>query len=141
MPTRQPKTATKTTKQPTHKQAVIITTKQAHPDLTTREIAAIANTDHTHVIKTLQRYGIDREQVDKYKNCRADILAGLQERLLSSITDADVQKTPAIQRITGAAILYDKERLERGQSTDNVSVLVAGIRDLQARRNAEKADT
>jgi len=27
----------------------------------------------------------------------------------------------ALQKITGAAVLYDKERLERGQSTANIA--------------------
>jgi hypothetical protein len=122
---------TKPTKQPTHKQAVILKTKREHPTLTTREIAAIAETGHSHVIDTLRRYGIDTTHLDQYKRHRADIFAGLQHRMLISVTNDDIQKTPAIQRITGAAILYDKERLERGQSTVNLAQLVAHVEDLQ----------
>lgn len=124
-------TKTTKTRKATHKQAVILKTKREHPELTTREIGAIAQTSHSNVIKILQRYGIDTTHQDQYKRHRADILCGLQDRLLASVTDEDIQKTPAIQRITGAAILYDKERLERGQSSVNLSVLVGHIEAMQ----------
>lgn len=132
---RQP--ATKATKPPTAKQQAILKTKQEHPDLTTREIAAICDTGHTHVIATFQRYGVNQQHINDYKANRADILAGLQHRLLASVTDADIQKSPMGSRVLAAAQLYDKERLERGQSTDNVNVLVAGLRDLQSRRRMD----
>jgi hypothetical protein len=126
------KVVTNHTRKPTHKQAVIIKTKHEHPKLTTREIAAIADTDHSHVIKTLQRYGIEREHTDEYKRCRADILAGMQHRLLSSVTPEDIQKTPVGSRILAVAQLYDKERLERNQTTSNVGIGIALAPDMQA---------
>ena len=127
------KQSTITTKRPTHKQAVILKTKQEHPNLTTREIAAIAETDHTHVIKTLQRYGIERVYVDRYKHHRADILAGMQERLINSITVSDIKKAPMRDKVVSVGILYDKERLERDLSTANVTNIFA---DLEALREA-----
>lgn len=122
---------TKTTRPPTPKQQVIIKTKTEHPDLTTRQIAAIANTDHTHVIKTLERYGTDQRDVEAYKKNRPNILAGLQHRLLVSVTDEDIKKAPLGSRILAAAQLYDKERLETGQSTTNISTLIGSIEALQ----------
>jgi len=126
---------TNTTKKPTHKQAVILQTKQEHPDLTTREIAKIADTDHTHVIKTLQRYGIDRVHVNRYKSHRADILAGMQEKLMNSITKADIKKAPMRDKVVSVGILYDKERLERDLSTANVMSVVADLEALREARN------
>lgn len=70
---------------------------------------------------------LPNEDTEIYKTHRANILSEMQRRLLVSIDDDDIQKTPAIQRITGAAILFDKERLERGQSTSNtLSVTLSG---------------
>jgi hypothetical protein len=109
-------------------------TAQEHPELSTREIGKLAESDHSTVVRTLQRYHIERAEVEDYKHHRADILAGLQHRLLASCTDADIQKSPMGSRILAAAQLYDKERLERGQSTDNVNVLVAGLKEMQAAR-------
>jgi hypothetical protein len=118
---------------PHSKTKTIIKAKQEHPDLTTREIAKMVDCDHSNVVRTLQRYGIDQQATEDFKARRADVFAGLQERILKSITDEAIQKTPAIQLVTAASILYDKERLERGQSTDNQSVIVTHIRDLQSR--------
>lgn len=115
------------------KAGIIIKAKRDNPNMTTREIAKIANCDHSNVVKTLQRYGIDRVATEDFKSRRADVFAGLQERILKALTDEAIKKTPAIQLVTAASILYDKERLERGQSTDNQSVIVTHIRDLQSR--------
>jgi hypothetical protein len=113
--------------------------KQEHPELSTREIAALADTDHTHVIKTLQRYGIERTHVEDYKGNRADVLAGLQHRLITSITDADIQKAPMGSRVLAAAQLYDKERLERGQSTSNQATIHADIAALKGHVPVDKS--
>jgi hypothetical protein len=122
---------------PHSKTKTIIKAKQEHPDLTTREIAKMVDCDHSNVVRTLQRYGIDQQATEDFKARRADVFAGLQERILKSITDEAIQKTPAIQLVTAASILYDKERLERGESTSNVSVLVGAIKELQQARQGQ----
>ena len=119
------------------KAGMIIKAKRDNPNMTTREIAKLADCDHSNVVKTLQRYGIEREATEDYKSRRADVFAGLQERILRSITDEAIKKTPAIQLVTAASILYDKERLERGESTSNVSVLVGAIKELQQARQGQ----
>jgi hypothetical protein len=110
----------------------IIELKQDNPALTTREIATLTECDHSNVVRVLQRYGIVQEEVNEYKNKRADILAGLQHRLLSSITDADVQKAPLGSRVLAACQIYDKERLERGQSTENIAQIHGDIAKIKA---------
>lgn len=124
-------TATKATKQPSPKQVKILQVKQEHPDLTVREIAALADTGHSHVVQTLQRYGIQQEHVEHYKRHRADILAGLQHRLLASVTDEDVKKAPMGSRILAAAQLYDKERLETNKATALIGHGIALSQPLQ----------
>jgi len=108
---------------PTELQQKIISTKQAHPSLNKNQIAAVAGCDHAHVHRTLKAYGIIKEKVDSYISNRAMILAGVQHRLLSSITSADIKKTPVGSRILAAAQLYDKERLETGKTTGNLAVV------------------
>jgi hypothetical protein len=51
-----------------------------------------------------------------------DILAGIQDRVLLSITDEDIKRASLLQRTTAVAQLYDKERLELDLSTANVSI-------------------
>lgn len=121
-----------TAKPYTEKQAAIIVAAQDHPDLTSREIGKLANADHSTVVRTLQRYKIERQDVEDFKSHRGDIFAGLQHRLLASCTDADIQKAPLGSRILAAAQLYDKERLERNQSTANVATLHADIAAIKA---------
>ena len=64
----------------------------------------------------------------------------MQHRLLLSVTDKKINKTSAVQAITGVAILEDKIRLARGQATGiNVSVLLdvaAAIRERVANPQA-----
>jgi hypothetical protein len=45
------------------------------------------------------------------------VLAGLQDRLLSSITDEDIKRASLLQRITAMGVIYDKERIELGLVT------------------------
>ena len=112
------KIPTTTTRKPTPKQERILNTKQDHPELTTREIAAICDTGHSHVIATFQRYHVDQVHIEEFKSHRADIFAGLQHRLLQSVTDTDIKKAPMGTRVLAAAQLYDKEQIERGHGAD-----------------------
>lgn len=127
----QAKPITRPTKARTKTQQTILKTKAEHPDLTVREIAAIAECSHVNVVQTLQRYGLNKTHVDNYKNTRADILAGLQEKMLVSLTDDDIKKMPGGSRILAACQLYDKERLERDLSTSNVASVMADVAALR----------
>lgn len=112
------------TRRPTELQKKIIDIKQTHPSLNKNEIASIAGCDHAHVIRTLQNYGLIKDDVDDFVNNRAAVFAGMQHRLLKSITDADIQKTPVGSRILATAQLYDKERLEVGKTTSNIAQVI-----------------
>lgn len=119
------------------KAPAIIEIKTKHPDLSSVEIGKMVGCDHSNVIRTLQRYGIDKAETEDYKSHRADILAGIQVKLLKSITDEDIKGMPVGQRFMGYGILYDKERLERGQSTSNESIIVTQIRDMRERLSGD----
>lgn len=92
-----------------------------NPNLTTRELGKLNGIDHSAVVRLFQRHGIERERTEEYKGNRADFLAGLQEKIVSRITDEDIQKASLRDKVIAAATLYDKERLERGQSTVNLA--------------------
>lgn len=62
---------------------------------------------------------------------RADILAHTQLRLLSELDDERLKKAPAGSLVLAACQLYDKERLERGMSTQNLASIHADIAALQ----------
>jgi len=88
--------------------------------LTTREIATLLNCSHPNIVQRLQTLTDDVDSLDSYKIHRADILALNGRKLLSKITDEKLQKASAYQLAGMYGILYDKERLERGQTTANV---------------------
>lgn len=119
----------------TAKQEHILTTAANHPKLSTRQIAKICNTDHSYVVQLQQRYNITKDITEQFKNHRADIFAGYQDKLLSSVTDTDIKKASLMQRMASVGILYDKERLERGLSTGNFVNIQA---DLEAFRQAKQ---
>jgi hypothetical protein len=101
---------------------VVIDQIARNPNLTTMELGKLNGVDHSAVVRLLQRHGITRERVEDYKTGRADLLAGLQETVLASITGDDIKKASLRDKVIAMATLYDKERLERGQSTQNASV-------------------
>jgi hypothetical protein len=111
-PTNSSKSGTKHTT----KRDIILQAKSENPNLTTREIGKIANVDHSHVVRTLQAYGIDHGAVESYQKHRADILDGLAHRIIASITDSDIKAASFLQRLSAYGIIYDKMRIERGLS-------------------------
>lgn len=113
-------------------QVAILKTKSEHPDLTLREIGAIADCNHVTVLTTLRRYGIDSNHLKEWKNNKADILSGLQHKLLVSITDEDIKKAPLGSRVLAAAQLFDKERIETGKSVSNIQMIHSSIADIKA---------
>lgn len=67
-----------------------------------------------------------KELVDWYEN--------IAHRMLESITPEDIAKINAYQRVVSSGIATDKMRLLKDQSTENIAVLVASLKDLQQRR-------
>ena len=57
----------------------------------------------------------------EFKTHRADILAAQQARVLMALSDDDIKKASARDKAIVFGTLYDKERLERGQSTVNLA--------------------
>ena len=79
----------------------------------------------------------------EFKIKRGDIFADLQRKTLSAITPDKLAACSAQQLATIAAILYDKERLESGKSTENIAhgmienmspADMADLADLQKKR-------
>ena len=86
------------------------------------EIGKILGCTKQNVELRLRPFKGEIEALESFKEQRADVLAVYQQKLLNSLTDSDIKRMPPGTRLTGFGILYDKERLERGQSTDNIAV-------------------
>lgn len=101
------------------------------------------------VKKELGRF---RGLVESYKMDRADVFAGAQAKMLSlaeeildGIKSKDLRKMHIRDRIkalkeivSSVTSLYTEERLEKGESTQNVAVIIAAIKDLKRRQFEEE---
>ena len=110
--------------QSTPKQRKILQTFTENPEKTITEIAHIAKSTPSYAWEVLQQYGINKKRVDDYIQNKADVLAGLQDRIISSITDEDIKKAPFGSRVLALAQLTDKERIERGQGSGDKPMLI-----------------
>ena len=109
-------------------------------NLTYQEIGKILGTTKQAIHNKIGHL-IPTEITQDYIANRANIFAQAQLRLLSYLTDEKLKKMQARDIIVSMGILYDKERLERGQTTENIGVISATIRQLQALQIGENSAT
>jgi hypothetical protein len=145
MPNSQSNASNSVTKTPkkTPLKAAILNTKAEHPDLTVREIAAINKCDHAHVVRTLKTYGIDHGAVESYTKHRSSIFAGLQSRIIASITKSDIKAASLLQRLSALGILYDKETIERTGSDGSAKPMIQiniGQAQLSAAQHSQRQE-
>lgn len=74
-------------------------------------------------LKKLPQSVLQARDVQSYRNNRADIFADSQRLILQYITPEKLKKASINQLGTLFGILYDKEQLEKGRSTQNVAVI------------------
>ena len=109
----------------------------AQKGLTHEQIATIAGCSRANVSKRLKRYRTYLKGVRYFRKNRSGILVILQKRILATVTEKSIQETPLHQRIQAVEMLYDMERLERGQSTSNNGVALSELTDIE-RQQLEK---
>ena len=96
---------------------------------TQQEIADAAGVCRQTAAAYLAKYGIDKQEVDQFRDNRADLFASKQKEILAAITPDKLDKTGAKDLAIALAVVYDKERLESGQSSVNVSSWVKIVTD------------
>jgi hypothetical protein len=89
------------------------------------QIARMREVSRQAIAQTIKRHGIDAGEIESFRKARPAVLAAKQRLLLDGITTETVKKMSGRDKLVGFGILYDKERLELGQSTANVSNLHA----------------
>ena len=126
----QPTIEAKIQKSPKSRKGVAPLIRRLHldyPELTDSQIARKVGCSPANVGIVLRRFlgKHTTAELSSFQENKADIYDALQLKVLSSVTESKLRKTPAISLITGAAILEDKARLVRGQATGiNVTALV-----------------
>ena len=101
--------------------------------LTAADIARIYGCASVSVYQAVRKYGIDITALRTFKSKRADTLAHLQ-MLVTQAMPGKVEQTSLRDLATTFNILHNAERLEKGQSTANLSLgdVSTQISDLDA---------
>ena len=112
-----------------------------------REVQEIIPVSLGYIGKIIKEFEASKELVEWYKENKADILSKaqldstvLQEAIRHSITEEDIKKWTPDQKARWHQALtiehgtkFDKERLQRDESTENVSVIYKHILEMQKR--------
>lgn len=100
------------------------------------QIARVLKCSKNNVIQRLKTVGYNQQSLENFKKHRGDIFAFIQSKLLNSINDETIKEMQPYQRIISTGVMYDKERLERGQSTQNIDTwtLTASLKDIERKK-------
>jgi hypothetical protein len=102
--------------------AEAILTLTATTPATPVEIAESVNCSRAAVSQTMQRYGIKPNRLESFKKHRADILAGMQIKVIKHLNNEETLKSASTNNLAYTlSQLSNMERLERGQSTANIA--------------------
>ncbi len=118
--------------------AAAIVTLSTNTNTTPSEIAKTLDCSISLITHTLKRYGLNQQVIESFKQQRAEILAGKQAELMSSLSSEDIQKASPYQKVGMFGILYDKERLERDLSTSNLASIHADIAALRKQESTSE---
>ena len=104
----------------------IVELKITNPNLTQEQASQILNCSKANIIDHLARHNISwraiKDNLNKYKNNRADILALKGQMLIDNLSYERIKELNVKDSVWSYAVLYDKERLERDKSTSNVGM-------------------
>jgi glutaredoxin len=102
----------------------ILNLKTSKMELSQQEIADQLSCSQRYVSEVLKSYGLDREATSNYHRNRVAILRGLQAKILSNISDEDIQKASLQQKVTAVGIIHDKERELEGFGRETMPMVV-----------------
>jgi hypothetical protein len=99
----------------------------------------------TEMAEPFQAIMANPEGVKRFKKYEPDMLDGIRmlmvEGMFDQLSDPKRRKTLDLSRLTyGYGVLYDKARLERGESTANVKTLSDLVRAAHAKEIVEEAE-
>lgn len=108
--------------------------------LSINEIGDLVGISKQAVYQRLQPYLHELDTLEDYKTHRADIIALKGKEILKHLDSNRLEKASAYQLAGMYGILYDKERLERGESTQNVASVHGDIESIRALKLGKTTD-
>ena len=122
----------------------ILTLAKEKPTLSQRELAKELGVSRNTVAKALAKVSDYKEEIDLFRKQRGDILDEKQALILRAIDSKKVGEAKLRDLAVAAGILFDKNRLERGLSTNNVaswcSIVSDSHRDTKTPEGLENAN-
>ena len=85
------------------------------------QAAKVVGCHKSNISKRLKDLDYTPGYLKSFKDNRADILAALQAQIVKHVTPAKLEKATAYQLTGMMSLLHNQERLERGQSTENIA--------------------
>jgi hypothetical protein len=84
--------------------------------LTDSEIARLTGCSRQNILRRRKQYSI--QSLNNLRTHKDKVFEFIQGRLINSVTDDDIKKTPLGSRLLGLGLLQDKINVLRGQATD-----------------------
>lgn len=103
-----------------------------HHRLSYRDIATKYGCTFQAVQQRLQGFEAklgDPEELRAFQDIEADIQSAIKRRISSALLDADLSKSSPKDLAVTYGVMYDKNRLQTGQSTSNQSVFFSIVAD------------
>ena len=116
----------------------IISLAKREPSMSRREIAKELKVSRNTVDKALGKVSDFKEEVELFRKQRGDILDDKQRLILAAIDSKKVGEAKLRDLAVAAGILFDKNRLERGLSTNNITSWCAIVAESHKRKPEEK---
>jgi transposase len=111
--------------------------------LTFTEIAKQFDVTKQSVREVIRRYLPVDISVDWFRKNKSAMLHAKQAQILSSLSPEEIKEASAYQKVGMFGILYDKARLEDGQSTENVGYAdyTGVLEEVEAQLQALESET
>ena len=90
------------------------------------EIARHFNVDNSAISQLFTKYLIPSADIEIFKKYREQIYAGKELKNLQALTDKKIKKSTAVQNARIARDFHEVHRLETGQSTENIALMING---------------
>lgn len=91
------------------------------------EVGAILGVTKEAIYQRLKPFLPSVDNLQAVKDNRADTLTVVGDSVLTSLTEEDIQKASAYQKVGMAGLLHNMERLERDKSTANIAHVYKGL--------------
>lgn len=117
-----------------------------------RKVNEVTGVSLGYISRIVKEFESNQELVEWYRTNRVKVLQeaqlenlSFQKAIRDSVTEDDLKNWTPDQKArwyqvlgTDFGIKFDKDRLERGESTENVALIISAIKDLKRRRREER---